>query len=700
MARLPRQHRAAVRSERPRTRACLRVQHERGGGAGYAGGIVSHGHRRPAGDRLRRGGCLMARLRDLARLIRSKNAGPFELTFDIMFVDPSVYERVKRSGAIDAQVFARLFGVPEGSVRVYAYDPAFSYKITIPRPSVSGSVWVMATCTAPSSSARWSTSTYRSRSLPPARAGSPEHPALMLGCRQLLTVHRMRRDAVESVTRRRRHMTKGVGHVIVVGAGNAALVAALAAHEQGAKVTVLEAGTREERGGNSRFAGATFRFAHDGMDSIAPLIADESKDLLPVSTTKPYPQADFARDLMETSGRRADRALTQVLVEESYDTVRWMRDKNVKWELATRKFIDASKLSEQEPYVLPPGGAVRVLHEGIGLMDDLFAAVEATDIEVWYDSPAHSLIADGSTVTGVRVRRPHEFVDLSGSVILACGGFESNPEMRLRYLGSGWELVKVRGTRFNRGTMLEEALRAGAQSTGHWGGCHATPVAWDAPDVGDLALTDSTGRHSYPYGILVNRDGRRFLDEGERYYLHTYAKTGSAIRAQPQAWAAQIFDQKTLECLQPRYSTQQPVVADTVRELAVGLGIAPDALERTIDAFNAAVPEDSGGFDPLVEDGLAATGIDPPKRNWALALDAPPFVAYPVTAGITFTYGGLRIDTEARVIDNEGRPMPGLYATGEITGGFFYDNYPGGSGLMRGAVFGRRAAASAVTDRA
>ena len=179
--------------------------------------------------------------------------------------------------------------------------------------------------------------------------------------------------------------------------------------------------------------------------------------------------------------------------------------------------------------------------------------------------------------------------------------------------------------------------------------------------------------------------------------MKTYAKTGAAIRAQPGAQAVQVFDQRTLAYLQPRYSTQEPVVADTIRELAEKLGIPASPLEATIDGYNAGAPTDNSAFDPNIEDGVGTTGVEPPKSNWALPLDAPPFVAYPVTAGITFTYGGLRIDLDARVLDNEGRPMPGLFATGEITGGFFYDNYPGGAGLMRGAVFGRRAAASAVS---
>jgi tricarballylate dehydrogenase len=249
------------------------------------------------------------------------------------------------------------------------------------------------------------------------------------------------------------------------------------------------------------------------------------------------------------------------------------------------------------------------------------------------------------------------------------------------------------------GTMLRQALEIGAQPAGHWGGCHASPVDADAPAVGDLAITDKTSRYSYPYGILVNVEGDRFIDEGENHVWLTYAKTGAAIRAQPRARAFQLFDQKTLHLLEPRYVTATPVEAGTIRELADRLGIPARKLEQTVAAYNASVPD--GEFDPFRLDGLATDDtLSPPKSNWAVPLDEPPFVAYAVTCGITFTYGGLKIDERAQVLDTEGVPMPGLFATGEITGGFFFHNYPAGSGLMRGAVFGRIAGESAAAATA
>lgn len=499
-------------------------------------------------------------------------------------------------------------------------------------------------------------------------------------------------------------MTRSDFDVIVVGAGNAALVAALAAHDEGARVLVLEAAGHDERGGNSRFSGGIFRIAHEGLSDLLPLVANgQTHDLTRVNV-EPYPREQYLDDLLNTSANLSDRALVQELVDQSYATVEWMAEHGVEWELAIGKLVDPSKLGPDETYVLPPGGALRSVHEGVGLVACLFRSVEKAGIDIWYDAPAHAFLTAGSTVTGVRVRRRDTMVDVPGTVVLASGGFEANPEMRRRYLGGGWDLVKVRGTRFNMGTMLRQALEIGGQPTGHWGGCHAVPLDVNAPPVGDLARTDKTSRYSYPYGILVNNEGARFVDEGENHVWLTYAKTGEAIRAQPRATAFQIFDQRTVHLLEPRYSTGDPVQADSVRELAGLLGIPARKLEQTVEAYNASVPD--GEFDPFRLDGLSTDeALAPPKSNWATPIDRPPFVAYQVTCGITFTYGGLKIDERAQVLDTEGVPMPGLYATGEITGGFFFHNYPAGSGLMRGAVFGRiagesaaLAAASAVTE--
>jgi len=483
--------------------------------------------------------------------------------------------------------------------------------------------------------------------------------------------------------------------VIVVGAGNAALTAALSAHEAGAKVLVLEAAPHAERGGNSRFTGGIFRCRHDGLDDLVPLVVEESARWADSVTVEPYTAEWYTADLQSATQGRIDSHLQEALVDRSLDTVRWMAGKGVRWELTVGKLISPENLPEGEQYVLPPGGALRSYNEGVGLMEDLFAAVDRAGIEVWYDSPVLELVMDGTDCRGVVVKGPDGQVEVRGVVVLAAGGFEANPQMRQRWLGPGWDLVKVRGSRFNMGAVLAAALDSGAQPTGHWGGCHAVPLDADAPPVGDLRLTDKMSRYSYPYALLINREGDRFVDEGSNQVWMTYAKTGQTIRAQSGAWAFQLFDQKTLHLLESRYSTGTPVVADTLAELADKLGVDADAMTATVEAFNAACPD--GAFDAFRLDGLkAAPEGQPVKSNWAQRIDSGPFVAYPVTCGITFTYGGLRIDPDGRVLDVAGRVMPNLFATGEITGGFFYHNYPAGAGLMRGAIWGRIAGAQAA----
>lgn len=485
--------------------------------------------------------------------------------------------------------------------------------------------------------------------------------------------------------------------VVVVGAGNAALVAALSAHEAGARVIVLEAAPEEERGGNSRFSGGIFRCAHEGLDSLLPLVTAESAQWKNRVRVDAYSPDRYSAELQRATDGRIEPGLERALVDRSYETVQWMAERGVRWELTVGKLIDPEKIPDGEQYSLPPGGALRSAHEGVGLMEDLFAAVEKAGIEVWYDAPVVGLLMDGSTCRGVQVRRPSGDVEVRGVVVLAAGGFEANPEMRQRWLGPGWDLVKVRGSRFNMGTVLDAAMTVGAQPTGHWGGCHAVPLDADAPAVGELRLTDKMSRYSYPFALLINAEGRRFLDEGEDEVWLTYAKTGQTIRAQTRAWAFQLFDQKTVHLLEPRYSTGTPIQADTLEEMASRLGVDAVTLRETVDTFNAACSDDE--FDAFRKDGLSASPAGQPvKSNWAQTVDAGPFVAYPVTCGITFTYGGLKIDDAGQVHDVAGRRMPGLHATGEITGGFFFHNYPAGAGLMRGAVFGRLAGEGAAAE--
>ena len=486
--------------------------------------------------------------------------------------------------------------------------------------------------------------------------------------------------------------------VIVVGAGNAALSAALAASLEGAHVAVLEKAPYALRGGNTRFTGGLFRCTYNGLDDLLPIIRDHDnpEDVI----VEPYRRADFLADIERMTGGRADPELSRVLVDRSYDTVRWMADLGVEWEF--NRAVGAVGVPGQK-VKLPFGAALRAKGEGVGLSNNLFRLVEEAEIPIYYETQARRILTDATgRVTGVEVRTPKGLAVLAcKALVLASGGFQANPEMRTAYLGPAWSLVKVRGTRFNTGEMIRSVIDIGGQAYGQWSGCHATPIDADAPEYGDLRLTDRTNRLSYPYSIMVNLRGERFVDEGEDFNLYTYAKTGEAILRQPHALAFQVFDQKTIPLLEKRYETGRPFEADSISGLADAIsaryGVLGFDRERFIDTvleFNEAVQE--GPFDPYILDGKRTVGLRPDKSNWALRLDTPPFRAYAVTAGITFTYGGIRISPEAEVLDHLGHPIPGLFATGEMTGGFFYYNYPGGSGLTRGAVFGRIAGQNAA----
>jgi tricarballylate dehydrogenase len=485
--------------------------------------------------------------------------------------------------------------------------------------------------------------------------------------------------------------------VVVVGAGNAAFCAAHAAAEAGARVLVLEKAPREWLGGNSYFTAGAYRTTFGSLDELRPLIEVDDATAAPIDLP-PYTAEDFRADMRRLTEGRCDPELTEILVAESAPAARWLHEKGLRWKLMFERqsFRDGDRVRFWGGLPLGADG------EGVGLMEGHLAAAERAGIEVRCDSPVVGLLREGRAVVGVVVDGPNGREEIrAAAVVMACGGFEADPRMRAAYLGPNWDVAKVRGTPYNTGEGLQLMLDAGAQPHGHWSGCHS--IAWDAgaPPSGDRELLHRLSKQSYPIGVVVNREGRRFVDEGADFRNYTYARYGAEILKQPGGVAWQLYDAKTAPLLR-KDEYEAPGVskheADTVGELARKMGVDAASLERTVGEFNAACL--GGTFNPSVKDGLRTEGIDPPKSNWAQPLDSPPYLAFAVTCGITFTFGGVKIDAEARVLDRAGRPIPGLHAAGELVGGLFYHNYPGGSGLASGAVFGRRAgrtAARAVT---
>ncbi len=487
--------------------------------------------------------------------------------------------------------------------------------------------------------------------------------------------------------------------VIVVGAGNAAFCAALAAHEQGAKVLMLEAAPEEESGGNSRFTAGSIRVVYNGVDDIKTLVPDLTPAEVENTDFGTYSAAQFFDDMARLSQHRADPDLVELLVTRSFSTLNWLREKGVR--LIPIYGRQAFKIDDK--FKFWGGLTVESVGGGPGLVAMLTGAAQTRGIAIRYRSRAIDLLYDGSRVQGVKVREDGALRELRArSVVLACGGFEANAEWRTRYLGPGWDLAKVRGSRFNTGDGIRMALDIGASPRGNWSGCHAVQWEMNAPEFGDLAVGDQFQKHSYPFGILINATGRRFVEEGADFRNYTYAKYGRVVLEQPGQFAWQIFDRKVKHLLRDEYRIRQitKVTASTIEELAQKLeGVNAAEFLKTIKEWNTAVRTDLP-FNPNVKDGRRTQGLAVGKSNWANTIDTPPFEGYAVTCGVTFTFGGLRINSDAEVLNTDHQPIGGLYAAGELVGGLFYFNYPGGTGLMSGAVFGKIAGTAAASGRA
>ncbi|TSI15533.1 FAD-dependent tricarballylate dehydrogenase TcuA [Brevibacterium aurantiacum] len=477
--------------------------------------------------------------------------------------------------------------------------------------------------------------------------------------------------------------------VIVVGGGNAGFTAAHAARERGRSVILLEAGSDGSAGGNSFYTAGATRIVHNGIDDLTDLV--EADDRHPVSEVPPYSKDEYIADLVRVTEGRTDLELADVLAEESHSTLRWLKSLGLKYRL----------MYERQAYERPDGsylfwGGLHVgnVDGGQGLIADHTEVATQMGTDVRYGHRATELLVEDGQVRGVSAETPDGVVTLRAeSIVLTAGGFEANAEMRAEHMGERWANAKVRGTPLNKGDMLRAALDLGAARGGDWSTCHS--VQWDAftpKNESNRELTNRLTRQSYHLGVLVNNEGQRFLDEGADFRNYTYAKYGKVILEQPDSTAYQIFDRDLRPMLRSEeYEMPEisEVIADTLPELAEKLNIDPDAFTATIEEYNVGVRRDVD-FDPTIKDGKSSD-VTPVKSNWAAPIESGPFYAYPVTCGITFTFGGLKSDLEGRVLNESGQPIPGLMVAGEMLGGLFSLNYPGGSGLAAGCVFGRRA---------
>jgi tricarballylate dehydrogenase len=451
--------------------------------------------------------------------------------------------------------------------------------------------------------------------------------------------------------------------VVVVGGGNAALSAALAAGLAGARVVILEAAPRVFRGGNSRHT-RNLRCAHDSPTDVL---------------TGTYRGEEFWSDLLEVNGGDTNEPLARLLIQESAGCPAWLRRFGVRLQPALRGTLH---LGRTNAFFMGGGKA---------LVNACYAAAERLGVQVIYDAEVVSLdIEDGSfRRAAVLAGGARRTID-GRAIVVAAGGFEANLDWLREAWGEAANNFVVRGTPYNKGRLLEILLDAGAQPVGDPRACHAVAVDARAPrfDGGIVTRLDSV-----PFGIVVNRHGQRFHDEGEGLWPKRYASWGMLVAQQPDQIAYSIVDAKAIGRFMP--SAFPPIVAGSIGELEAKLQIPAGALESTVAAFNDGVQP--GTFDAGMLDDCRTVGLTPDKTHWAQRLDTPPFWGYPLRPGITFTYLGVAVDDSARVIGPGGRRFDNVYAAGEImAGNILRRGYLAGIGMTIGTVFGRIAGEAAA----
>ncbi|MBC6442515.1 MAG: FAD-dependent tricarballylate dehydrogenase TcuA [Rhodobacteraceae bacterium] len=478
--------------------------------------------------------------------------------------------------------------------------------------------------------------------------------------------------------------------IVVVGSGNAAISAGIAALEAGAKVLMLEKAGPDLAGGNTKYTAGAMRFAYETPEELLPLLSNPKDPRIPNTDFGHYTQEKFKADLLCFNDDETLTPEQHALVSESCDAVRWLAGHGVTYD----PIYNRQSFEKDGRYVFWGGLTLAAKNEGVGLFEMELAAFQRLGGQIRYRAGVTGLLTRGDRVTGVQVADESISAD---AVVLACGGFEAGKALREERIGPDWSVAKVRGTPHNTGDGLLMAEALGAMRYGRSGGCHATPVDLHMKDFGNLDLPPGERKNyrkiCYFLGVMLNAEGKRFVDEGFDFRNYTYARFGRAVLEQPGHFAWQVFDAKVLDLLYGEYHFEDAhyVEADSLEELVPKLaGADTSSAAATLQEFNAAV-DDCTPFDPTTRDGKSTHGLEPDKTNWAQKLDTPPFRAYPVTCGITFTYGGLKVDERGAVLKATGAPIAGLFGCGELVGGVFFGGYPGGSGLTSGTVFGRRA---------
>jgi tricarballylate dehydrogenase len=451
--------------------------------------------------------------------------------------------------------------------------------------------------------------------------------------------------------------------VLVIGGGNAGLCAAMTAQRAGARVLLLESSPEVFRGGNSRHT-RDIRYLHDRGNDYA---------------TGPYPEAEFWDDLRRVTGGETTEALARLTIRESADLADWMPAHGVRWQ---RPLAGTLHLARTNLFFLGGGKA---------MINAYYDTARRLGVQVVYEAEVRQLkLADGVFHAATLASQSASHEARAKAVVVAAGGFEANIPWLRKYWGEAADNFVIRGTRYNQGLMLEQLLEQGVKPVGNPREFHAVAVDARAPkfDGGIVTRLDSV-----PFGIVVNRDGERFYDEGEDFWPKRYAIWGGLIARQPGQVAYSIGDARAMGRFMP--SVFPAMEAGSLGELIAGLGLDPVKVTATVDAFNRSVRP--GSSDPSRLDDCRTEGLTPPKSHWAMPIDRPPFWAYPLRPGITFTYLGVTVDDRARVVMQDGRPSPNVFAAGEVmAGNILGKGYLAGFGLTIGTVFGRIAGREAA----